>query len=87
MHYPSTLASPSKPSFMMVEPTPEQQRLVQQAKDYQRQRMESTGEVIATSEVCLVSVVAYIIVCIHLLCTLILCTLIMPSWAECRGIW
>ena len=62
---------------MMVEPTPEQQRLVQQAKDYQRQRMESTGEVIATSEVCLVSAVAYIIACIHLLCTLI-----MPSWAE-----
>ena len=37
------VGSPAKPSFMVEEPSPEVQRLMQQAKDYQRQMQRSDG--------------------------------------------
>ena len=37
------IGSPSKPSFMVEEPSPEVQRLMQQAKDYQRQMQRNDG--------------------------------------------
>ena len=41
--YVAPVGSPSKPSFMVEEPSPEVQRLMQQAKDYQRQMQRNDG--------------------------------------------